>query len=46
MMNELFETYGDVLISIICSAIILVLIDPVLNMVGTFVNTVLVMLMG
>ena len=45
-MSELFENYGDVLISIICVAIILILTDPVLNMVGGFVDTILIMLMG
>lgn len=45
-MSELFENYGDVLISIICAAIILILTGPVLNMVGGFVDTILIMLMG
>lgn len=45
-MNVLLENYGDVLIAIICSAVILLMTDPVLTLIGTFVNDMLTMLMG
>lgn len=44
-MSPLFEEYGNILIAIICATIILVVINPVLDLVGIKISAILSLLM-
>ena len=44
-MKPLLEEYGNVLLAIICAAIILVVINPVLDLVAIKIDAILTLLM-
>lgn len=45
-MDTLFKYYGDVILSIIGSITILTLTNPILKVIGNFINNILTSLMG
>ena len=44
-MNSFFNQYGGILLAIICAAIILAVINPVLSEVSTKIDAILSLLM-